>query len=222
MADAMPSDRVFLLDVDNTLLDNATVVAEFRRALLDAVGVAREARYWDLFQQLWDESGYADYFGALQRLRREDPAEQRLAEVSRFLIEYPFADRVYPGALAAIAALQRVGRVVVLSDGDTVHQPNKIARSGLHDAVGGQVLIYIHKEEMLDDIERRHPARHYVVVEDKLRILSAIKARWQERVTSVFVRQGDYALDPAVVAAYPSADVTIERIADLASLDWSR
>jgi FMN phosphatase YigB (HAD superfamily) len=212
---------VFLIDADNTLLDNVTIVSDLRRALKDAVGGAREARYWELFQQLWDEVGYADYFGALQRLRTEEPGEQRLGGVARFLLEYPFADRVYPGAFEAVAALQRIGRVVVLSDGDTVYQPNKIARSGLHAAVGGHVLIYVHKEEMLGDIERRYPATDYVVADDKLKILAAIKEQWRDRVTTVFVRQGNYAHDPAIIAAYPPADMTIERIADLQTLDWN-
>ncbi len=209
---------VFLVDVDNTLLDNGTVVEALRRELIGAVGPEREARYWDLFEQLWKEEGFADYLGALQRLRIENPRDQSLARVSRFLIEYPFAERLYPGALEALAALGRRGRVVIVSDGDIVQQPNKIERSGLAAAVGGRVLVYIHKEEMLDDIEQRYPARHYVLVDDKLRILAAVKASWGERVTTVFVRQGHYARDPAVLAAYPPADVTIESIADAASL----
>src|SRR5581483_3394362 len=209
---------VFLVDVDNTLLDNGTVVDALRRELISAVGPEREARYWDLFEQLWKEEGFADYLGALQRLRIENPRDQSLGRVSRFLIEYPFAERLYPGALEALAALGRRGRVVIVSDGDIVQQPNKIERSGLAAAVDGHVLVYIHKEEMLDDIEQRYPARHYVLVDDKLRILAAVKASWGERVTTVFVRQGHYAHDPAVLAAYPAADVTIESIADAASL----
>jgi FMN phosphatase YigB (HAD superfamily) len=211
-------DLVFLIDVDNTLLDNGAVVDELRRRIAETVGVDGERRYWMIFEALWTELGYADYLGALQRLRLEDPREQRLAAISQFLVGYPFAERVYPGALDAIASLQARGRVVILSDGDAVYQPNKIERSGLAAAAGGHVLIYVHKEAMLDDIERRYPAERYVVIDDKLRILSAVKNIWRDRVTTVFVRQGHYALDPAIVAAYPPADMTIERIGELVSI----
>jgi FMN phosphatase YigB (HAD superfamily) len=213
-------DIVFLLDVDETLLNNDAVIDDLKRCLVDAVGVEGKQRYWELFEQLWDELGYADYLGALQRYRLEMPGAVQLLGVASYLLHYPFSTRLYPGALETIAALKRRGRVVILSDGDAVQQPNKIERSGLLGAVDGDVLIYIHKEEMLDDIARRYPAPHYVLVDDKLRILTAIKAIWRERVTTVFVRQGHYALDPAVIAAYPSADVTIEGIADLQSLRW--
>jgi FMN phosphatase YigB (HAD superfamily) len=213
-------DIVFLLDVDETLLNNDAVIDDLKRCLVDAVGVEGKQRYWELFEQLWDELGYADYLGALQRYRLEMPGAVQLLGVASYLLHYPFGTRLYPGALETIAALKRRGRVVILSDGDAVQQPNKIERSGLLGAVDGDVLIYIHKEEMLDDIARRYPAPHYVLVDDKLRILTAIKAIWRERVTTVFVRQGHYALDPAVIAAYPPADVTIEGIADLQSLRW--
>ena len=214
----MADDLVFLVDVDNTLLDNGTIVDDLKRRLIDAVGADRERRYWEIFEALWNEGGYADYLGAVQRLRRDQPDDQGLAGVSAFLLGYPFAERLYPGALEAVAALRRRGRVVILSDGDAVHQPNKVERSGLREAVGGGVLIYIHKEEMLADVERRYPARRYVMIDDKLRIMTAIKGVWRNRVTTVFVRQGPYAHDPAVLAAYPSADVTIERIGDLITL----
>lgn len=217
----MGDDVVFLVDVDNTLIDNGTVVDELRRRLVDAVGVDGERRYWEIFEQLWAEGGYADYLGAVQRLRGEEPRDQRLAGVSLFLINYPFVERLYPGALEAIASLQARGRVVIVTDGDAVHQPNKIERSGLGAAVGGHALIYVHKEEMLEDIERRYPAERYVMIDDKLRILAAMKDIWRDKVTTVFVRQGHYAHDPAVLAAYPPADVTIERIGDLRSLAGS-
>lgn len=213
----MPDAVVCLVDVDNTLLDNDAVVADLKRELVDAIGPQGDARYWQVFQERWAEVGYADYFGVLQRLHGESPGDQRIARLSRFLVEYPFGRRVYPGALDAIAALGRLGRVVILSDGDAVYQPNKIARSGLAAAVGEAVLIYVHKEEMIDDIERRYPAQRYVIVEDKLRILAAVKAAWRDRVTTIYVRQGSYANDPAVAAAYPAADVTVDRIADLRS-----
>jgi FMN phosphatase YigB (HAD superfamily) len=211
------TDTVFLLDVDNTLLDNDAVIADLRRHLVDAFGRECDERYWEIFEQLRTELGYADYLGALQRYRIERPREAHVLQVSLFLLHYPFADRVYPGAFDAICHLRLRGPVVILSDGDVVFQPRKIERSGLWGAVEGEVLIYIHKERMLDDVERRYPARRYVVVDDKIHILAAMKAVWGDRLTTVFVRQGHYAHDAALVAANPAADVTIERIADLSS-----
>jgi len=209
------NDTVFLLDVDNTLLDNDSVTEDLKKHLVDNFGDERARRYWELFEQLRAELGYADYLGALQRYRVENPRDTNLLEASLFLLHYPFANRVYPGALDAINVLERRGRVAVLSDGDVVFQPRKIERSGIWGAVEGNVLIYIHKEQMLDDVERRYPARHYVMVDDKVRILAAMKKIWSDKLTTVFVRQGHYALDAAAVAKYPPADITIERIGDL-------
>ena len=213
----MSDDLAFLIDVDNTLLDNGLLIDEFKRMLTGTFGEEGERRYWQIMETLWNEDGYADYLGALQRLRLERRGDQAAMRAAQFLLTYPFADRVYPGALDALAAVGRRGPVVIVSDGDAVYQPHKVERSGLGHAVGGRVLIYVHKEEMLEDIAGRYPARHYVVVDDKLRILAAMKLRWGARLTTVFVRQGHYALDPAIVAAYPAADVTIDRIADLAT-----
>jgi FMN phosphatase YigB (HAD superfamily) len=207
-----------LLDVDNTLLDNDSVTADLKKHLVTNFGEARARRYWELFEQLRSELGYADYLGALQRYRVENPRDTGLLESSLFLLHYPFANRVYPGALDVIHHLERRGRVAILSDGDVVFQPRKIDRSGIWGAVEGNVLIYIHKEQMLDDVERRYPAEHYVMVDDKVRILAAMKTIWGDRLTTVFVRQGHYALDEASVAKYPPADVTIEKIADLGSV----
>jgi FMN phosphatase YigB (HAD superfamily) len=208
-------DVVFLLDVDNTLLDNDAVIDDLRRHLIAAFGVEREQRYWNIFEELRRELGYADYLGALQRYRVEHPRDLQVLEICLFLLHYPFADRVYPGALALIDRLRARGRVVILSDGDVVFQPRKVERSGLWEAVAGEVLIYIHKEQMLDDVEGRYPARRYVMVDDKVRILAAMKAVWRDRLTTVFVRQGHYAHDPSLLAAYPAPDVTVERIGDL-------
>ncbi len=210
-----PADVAFLVDVDNTLLDNGSVVADLRRLLRDAVGAKGEQRYWEIVEELFRDPGFADYFGALQRYSLEQPRDPRLFEISLFLLNYPFAERLYPGALDLVARLRARAPVAIVSDGDVVFQPNKVKRSGLWAAAGGHVLIYIHKEQMLDDIERRYPARRYVVVDDKIYVLAAIKAIWKERVTTVFVRQGHYALDQALVAASPPADVTVESIGDL-------
>ena len=219
------ADVVFLLDIDNTLLDNDRIIADLRAHLEAAFGSASAARYWAAFEALRTELGYADYLGALQRYRadaeRGDSDDEQLLLMSSFLIDYPFAERLYPRALEVVAHLGRVGPTVILSDGDVVFQPRKVQRSGLWDAVGGRVLIYVHKEQMLDEVQRRHPARHYVMVDDKLRLLTAMKAIWQERLTTVFARQGHYALDQAVVAAQPAADFTIECIGELAGFDLS-
>jgi FMN phosphatase YigB (HAD superfamily) len=212
------TDTVFLLDVDNTLLDNDAVIADLRRHLVEAFGPDCDRRYWEIFEQLRAELGYADYLGALQRYRIEHPRETHVLRISLFLLHYPFASRVYPGAIDAIRALRARGRTAILSDGDVVFQPRKIERSGLWEAVAGEVLIYIHKEQMLDDVERRYPARRYVVVDDKLRILAAMKKVWGDRLTTVFVRQGHYAHDPEHLDGFPAADVTVDRIAELRDL----
>jgi FMN phosphatase YigB (HAD superfamily) len=213
------TDTVFLLDVDNTLLDNDAVIADLRRHLVEEFGPEYDQRYWEIFEQLRVELGYADYLGALQRYRIEHPRETKVVRLSLFLLHYPFASRVYPAAFDAIHALKARGRTVILSDGDVVFQPRKIERSGLWAAVDGEVLIYIHKEQMLDDVERRYPARRYVMVDDKLRILTAMKQVLGERLTTVFVRQGHYAFEADVVNALPPADLTIDAIADIARID---
>jgi FMN phosphatase YigB (HAD superfamily) len=206
---------VFLLDVDNTLLDNDAVTADLKNHLVENFGEARARRYWELFEQLRTELGYADYLGALQRYRIENPRDTGLLEASLFLLHYPFANRIYPGALDAIHQLERRGRVAILSDGDVVFQPRKIDRSGIWGAVDGNVLIYIHKEQMLEDVEQRYPAERYVMVDDKIRILTAMKAIWADRLTTVFVRQGHYAHDVESIARYPAADITIDTIGEV-------
>jgi len=209
---------VFLIDVDNTLIDNDRIVADLKAALTAAIGAEREQRYWAVFEDLRAELGYADYLGTLQRLRLEDSRDPGLFTISPFLLNYPFAERLFPGALELIGHLNRVGQAVILSDGDAVFQPLKIDRSGLHAAVSGQILLYVHKEHELDDIQRRCPADHYVLIDDKVRILAAIKSAWGARVTTVFPRQGHYAHDPDV-ATYLPPDVTVEHIGDLLQLD---
>jgi FMN phosphatase YigB (HAD superfamily) len=213
------SPIVFLIDVDNTLLDNDEIQNDLRRHLEREFGPACRDRYWTILEQLFSELGYRDYLGALQRYRVEHPRDIHLLSMSSFLVDYPFADRLYPAALDVLKRLRDWGQTVIMSDGDVVFQPRKVERSGLFGAVDGHVLIYIHKEDMLDDVERRYPARHYVLVDDKLRILAAVKKAWGDRVTTVFPRQGQFALDPKVVASYPAADVTVERIGDLMSYD---
>src|SRR5689334_3434007 len=198
-----------LFDVDNTLLDNDAVQADLNDHLLNQFGAASRDRYWALFEDLRRELGYADYLGALQRYRLENLDDPQLLSMSSFLVDYPFAQRLYPRALEAIAHCSRWGPTVILSDGDVVFQPRKVQRSGIWEAVEGRVLIYLHKEEMLAAVQKRYPAEHYVMVDDKLRILDAMKQAWGARLTTIFPRQGHYALDPKQTAGYRNADVTI-------------
>ncbi|MDQ2856951.1 MAG: HAD family hydrolase [Acidobacteriota bacterium] len=213
------TEIVILFDVDNTLLDNDRVTADLQRHLEREVGPERQKCYWEIFEQLRSELGYADYLGALQRYRFEYPRDPHLLTVSRFLANYPFANRLLPNSLDVLDLAKTWGRTVILSDGDVVFQPLKIERSGIGEAVEWNVLIYVHKEHELDDVEKRYPADHYVIVDDKLRILSCLKDHWHERVTTVFPKQGHYAFDAQILASYPGADVTIERIGDLLNFD---
>jgi FMN phosphatase YigB (HAD superfamily) len=223
----MPSTpAVFLLDVDNTLLDNDRIIADLERHLAQAFesetrtcGTERADRYWAIFEKRRAELGYADYLGALQRYRAENPRDPNFLQISFFLLDYPFADRLFPGALSVIERLHTWGPTVIMSDGDVVFQPRKIQRSGLLERVDGRVLVYIHKEEELDDVEERYPASHYVLVDDKLRILTAVKKVWGSRVTTVFPRQGHYAHDPEALAGCTPADITIDSIGELLRFD---
>ncbi len=205
----------FLLDVDNTLLNNDDVARDLRAHLNGTLGKERAERYWRFFEALRSELGYADYLGALQRYRLDRPNDPRILQMSSFLIDYPFQDRLYPGAMDAIQSIRKSGPAIILSDGDAVFQPRKIERSGLWAAVEGNVLIYVHKEQMLENVERIYPADRYVMVDDKLRILTAMKQIWGARLTTVWVVQGHYATDPEVTSQYPPADVRIDRIGDL-------
>ncbi|WP_349431233.1 HAD family hydrolase [Methylomarinum sp. Ch1-1] len=216
------ADIAFLFDVDNTLLDNDHVIAELECHLEREVGAERAQHYWRLFEQLRTELGYADYLGALQRYRGEYPRDPGILTVSRFLLNYPFADRLFPHALEVIAHVKQWGSAALLTDGDVVFQPHKVDRSGLSEAVAGKVLIYLHKEKELDDVAERCPAEHYILVEDKLRLLTSVKKSWGSQVTTVFVRQGHYALDPKILAAYPAADLSLERIGDLLQYDLAQ
>ncbi|HKW76741.1 MAG TPA: hypothetical protein VJN64_14515 [Terriglobales bacterium] len=210
-----PQRTVFLFDVDNTLLDNDRITADLKRHLELQVGHERQQRYWDFFEQLRSELGYADYLGALQRYRIEYPRDPSLLTVSHFMVNYPFATRLYPDSLDVIEYVKQWGEAVILSDGDVVFQPLKVERSGINEAVDGKVLIYIHKEQELDDVAQRFPADHYVLIDDKLRILAAVKKIWGAKVTTVFPRQGHYANDPKILVEFAPADISIPRIGDL-------
>src|ERR1017187_1026397 len=217
-AHSIPPKTVFLFDVDNTLLDNDRVTTDLTKYLKREVGLKRAESYWTIFERLRTRLGYADYLGALQRYRSEYPHDLGLLAVSRFLINYPFANRLFPNSLDVIEHVKRWGTAVLLTDGDVVFQPRKVNRSGLYEAVDGHVLIYVHKERELADVEARYSAVHYVIVDDKLRILAAIKKIWRRRVTTVFVRQGHYAQDPQMLASHAPADVSVEWIGYL--LNW--
>jgi hypothetical protein len=216
---ALRETVVFLFDVDNTLLDNDRVEKDLRRHLEEEFGAGSRDRYFAIFEELRSELGYADYLGALQRYRLEEVCDPRVLRMSSFLVDYPFAHRLYPGALDVLEHFRVWGSTVILSDGDAVFQPRKVERSGLWDAVEGRVLIYIHKEQSMTDVEKRYPALHYVMVDDKLRILAAMTKVWGDRLTTVFPRQGHYAFDPKNISSYPPADITVERIGDLAGYD---
>lgn len=217
-----PPRVVFLFDVDNTLLDNDRVIEDLRTHLKQEVGAKKCGRYWKIFEQRRSRLGYADYLGALQGYRDEYPHDMHLLTVSRFLIDYPFANRLFPNSLDVLRQVRQWGLTALLTDGDVVFQPRKVQRAGLQEAVEGRVLVYVHKEQQLRDVQQHYPADHYVVVDDKLRLLTAIKRTWKTRVTTVFPRQGHYARDPKILAECPPADLSVERIGELASFDLDR
>jgi len=215
-----PDQTVFLVDVDNTLLDNDRIQADLRRHLEREFGAACRDRYWAILEQLFSELGYRDYLGALQRYRVEHPKDIHLLSMSFYLVDYRFANRLYPGALDVLEQFRGWARTVILSDGDVVFQPRKVERSGIFETVEGHVLIYIHKEEELDDVAQRYPAGHYVLVDDKPRILASVKKVWGDRVTTVLPRQGQFAADAA--SYRPAADLSVERISDLLAYDFAK
>jgi phosphoglycolate phosphatase-like HAD superfamily hydrolase len=220
-----PKELVFLFDVDNTLLDNDRFQSDLFRHIEREFGRDARTRYLEIFEELRNKLGYADYLGALERYRQEKLHDPRFLHMANWVIEYPFPARLYPGALNVVRHARKWGQVAILSDGDAVFQPRKVERAGLWKAVGGNVMIFIHKEEELECVETFYPARHYVMVDDKLRLLEAIKDIWKDRVTTVFVQQGHYARDKKAIAQYRPADISIRRIADLLEIElrsWVR
>jgi FMN phosphatase YigB (HAD superfamily) len=209
------ADTVFLFDVDNTLLDNDRVQADLGAHLADNYGPGIRDRFWVFFEELRAELGYADYLGTLERYRLGAMHHPKMLRIANWLVDYPFHERLYPNAVPVVEAAQRVGITAILSDGDAVFQPRKVEKSGLWRVFGDNVLIYIHKELELADVETHFPARHYVVIDDKLRILDAVKRIWADRVTTVFPRQGHYAADSKILSEFPAADITIDHIGDL-------
>jgi FMN phosphatase YigB (HAD superfamily) len=212
-------DLVVLFDVDNTLLDNDRIQRDLSDHLAAEYGQVARDRYWALFEDQRLALGYADYLGALQRYRLEVLHNPKVLRIANWLADYPFAERLYPGALDAVRHVAGWAQVAILSDGDAAFQPRKVARSGLWHSFADHVLIYVHKELVLDDVERHYPARHYVMIDDKLRILTAMKQQWGDRVTTVFARQGHYAFDPEELRKYPPADLSIDAIGDLVAFE---
>ena len=210
---------VLLLDVDNTLLDNDRFGADLSARLDALFGVVQRDRYWKLYAQLKEEVSYADYIGALQRFRVGVEDDPWLLQMSSFLLDYPFAERLYPRALEVVAHLVTIGLPVILSDGDIVFQPRKIQRSGLWDAVSGRVLVEVHKEQALDRMRRLYPARHYAMIDDKPQVLARMKMAMGAELTTVFVRQGHYAAEAASSPPFPPPDIEIACIAALLDFD---
>jgi len=215
------SKTVFLFDVDNTLLDNDRIMSNLKSHLISEIGSERAEQYWRIFERIRADLGFVDYLGALQQYRIEYPHEPHLVEVSYYLLNYPFANRLFPNSIDAVEHVKQWGTAVILTDGDVVFQPLKVYRSGLFEVCDSKVLIYVHKESELADVEERYPAEHYVVIDDKLRILDAIKKIWKSRVTTVFVSQGHYAKDPQILSNFPAADLSLERIGALLDYDFS-
>ena len=210
-----PNSIVFLVDVDDPLLDNDRIQNDLRNNLEREFGQGNRDRYWVMQEEMSQEAGCRDYLRALQRYRSENPTDVRILSMSSFLADYPFANRLYPGALDVLERFRSWDQTVILSDGDLVFQPRRVERSGISEVVEGHVFIYVHKQEALEDVWKRYPARHYVLVDDKLRILTAVKKGWGDGVTAVFPRQGKFAHDRAVIAANPTSDVTVARASDL-------
>jgi FMN phosphatase YigB (HAD superfamily) len=213
------NEVVFLVDVDNTLIDNDRIQTDIKAYLERQYGAPSRDRYWAILEQLFEELGYRDYLGALQRYRVEHPQDMHLLSMSSFLVDYPFADRLYPESLDVLERLRQWAPTVLLTDGEVVFQPRKVERSGLSEAVNSHVLIYIHKELALDDVEARYPALHYVLVDDKPRVLAAVKEAWGTRVTTVLPRQGQYAHDANALSSFAAPDVTVDRIGDILDCD---
>ena len=209
---------VLLFDVDNTLLDNDRFASDLGARLEQLLGSDARERYFVLFAALREQLGYADYLTALQQLRAELADNMTVLQLSMFLLEYPFAERLYPQALAAVEHLSTLGQTVVLSDGDAIFQPRKIQHAGIWDAFAARVLIYMHKERKLDVMQRAYPADHYVMIDDKPNLLAAMKRIMHNQLTTVFVRQGHYARDADMATIEPAPDLTINSIKDLLGL----
>ena len=201
----------FLLDVDNTLINNDKVKTDLEERVVRYAGPDTAPVFWQVYEQVRRELDYVDLPLTLNRFRAESPEVERFAELSAAVLFYPFEECLYPRTLEVIEHLREIGTVAIVSDGDPVFQPAKIARAGLAAAVDDRVLIYVHKEQQLDDVRRRIPAGRYVIVDDKPNILVAVKRELGDRAVAIHVRQGRYARETGEW----HADIEIDSIADL-------
>lgn len=212
----MTDHLVILLDVDNTLVDNDRVKKDIERAIANAVAPARAERFWSLYEEVRNAAGVVDFPETLRRFRRAYPDEAGSEDVDRAVLGVPFERYLYPRALDVVGRFWSLGEVAILSDGDRVYQPAKIARTGLLQATRGNVLIYEHKEDHLAEVERRFPAGHYTHVDDKAALLARTKRALGSRATTIHVRQGHYASE---LPAGPPPDMVVDGIADLLVID---
>lgn len=208
----------FLFDVDNTLLDNDRVRAELAETIERIVGPERGEAFWESYEQVRRDRDYVDYPNTIARFGRAFPDEVGYPDVADAILGYPYRAAVFPGAHDVLRQAQRVGPVAILTDGDPVYQPAKVARAGLTEAIDGPVLVFDHKEQHLAEVERRVPAERYVMVDDKPRILAAMSDRLGERMSTLHVCQGRYA-HAAEHDEFPDADRTVDAIAELLDVD---
>jgi FMN phosphatase YigB (HAD superfamily) len=212
---------IFLFDVDNTLLDNDRMKRDLGDYVNRTFGPGAENELWTLYEEERVKHGYADFLGTLERFRLAHLQDTRVLKLANWVMDYPYIERLYPDALGVVRHVRQWGLPVILTDGDGVFQPHKLERAGLLGAFGGHVLNYVHKEQELDSVKRAYPAKHYVLIDDKLSLLNLVKKAWGDRVTTVFPRQGHYANDAKILARSQPADIEIERIADLMDYDFS-
>jgi FMN phosphatase YigB (HAD superfamily) len=223
---------VVLLDVDNTLLDNDRFAVDLSAYLLKQFGADGRDRYWRLFAQRRDDLGYADYLGAVQAFRGGYDDDRDRLGLSAFVLDYPFAERLYPRALEVLAHLRACAPTVIFTEGDLVFQPRKLRSAGIWDAAGGQAIVCLHKTFALTLLHRRYPAAHYFMIDDKPALLAAMKRLLGTALTTVLVHQGQYAREssagfqerrvPPLPSTRPRPDLEIERIADLLGRDPTR
>ncbi len=208
-----PPRLVFLLDVDNTLLDNDALKAEIGSRIQMLVGVELARRFWVVYEQVRQQAEFVDYPATLDRFINQYGDASQPVQLRQIFESLPFASFLFPDVIETLRHLRSLGTVAILSDGDQVFQPLKIRKSGLEEAVGGNVLIYVHKERELQRVFAQYPADHYVMVDDKPRILSALEEECPSRFTTVFVLQGHYAREGEYE---PVPDIVVHHFADLA------
>ncbi len=213
------SDMVFLFDVDNTLLDHDRVKQDLGALLDSRIFDGASEHYWSAYEAIRAETGQADFLASFQRCWIDSECNPHWLPAADLMLDYPYSDRLYPGALHVLEHVSRFAMVAIVSDGDAVLQPRKIRRAGLWQAVDGRVLIYQNKQQRLADIAHRFPAQHYVMIDDKPDVLVHMKSAWSSRLTTVFPRQGHYAHDQEHRHDQPEPDISIDHIGDMLKLD---